>query len=574
MYPLWLRTLQHHLAAGHITRREFVRRAALLGFSAPAISAALAACGGGGGQASPTAQGNAASTPAIRIEQNVTATPSPATPTPAASPAGKSGGSVNLARGTDSDNLDPVTQDGNVDIWVLMNVYDQLVTVADNGLELMPGLAEKWDVSQDGTTYTFHIRQGVKFYDGTPLKVSDIKWSIERAKTTKESIWTFTLDQVKEITTPDDRTVVITLSQPWAPFLSDISMFNASIISQAFAQKIGVDKLVEQTMGTGPFHVKEWKKGQAMTLVRNPNYWEPGLPRLDQITLTVIPDSNSRILQVKGGAVDGIIGQNDVPLSQVNDLKSDPNLQVLIFPSTYNNFVVLNTRQAPLNDINVRQALNYATDKQTLIKSVLFGIGEPSNSFMPNGALYWNKDQPGYPFDLNKAKQLMAQSSVPNGFKLEFQILAGNQQQLQIATALKDMWSKIGVDLDIVQLEQGVFTNNYRQNKFQARLAGWTNDIIDPDELVSYAILPDQTENYHTGWVNQEAIDLAKQARQTLDPEKRRQLYYRIQEIHMHDAPFVYLFVIPYVDVLRKRVQGFFHHPMGQWVFKRMYVTG
>jgi len=446
MYPLWLQTLQHHLAAGHITRREFVRRAALLGFSAPAISAALAACGGGGGgQASPTAQGNAASTPAIRIEQNVTATPSPATPTPAASPAGKSGGSVNLARGTDSDNLDPVTQDGNVDIWVLMNVYDQLVTVADNGLELMPGLAEKWDVSQDGTTYTFHIRQGVKFYDGTPLKVSDIKWSIERAKTTKESIWTFTLDQVKEITTPDDRTVVITLSQPWAPFLSDISMFNASIISQDFAQKIGVDKLVEQTMGTGPFHVKEWKKGQAMTLVRNPNYWEPGLPRLDQITLTVIPDSNSRILQVKGGAVDGIIGQNDVPLSQVNDLKSDSNLQVLIFPSTYNNFVVLNTRQAPLNDINVRQALNYATDKQTLIKSVLFGIGEPSNSFMPNGALYWNKDQPGYPFDLNKAKQLMAQSSVPNGFKLEFQILAGNQQQLQIATALKDMWSKIGV---------------------------------------------------------------------------------------------------------------------------------
>ncbi|MBX6754098.1 MAG: peptide ABC transporter substrate-binding protein, partial [Thermorudis peleae] len=96
MYPLWLQTLQHHLAAGHITRREFVRRAALLGFSAPAISAALAACGGGGGQASPTAQGNAASTPAIRIEQNVTATPSPATPTPAASPAGKSGGSVNL----------------------------------------------------------------------------------------------------------------------------------------------------------------------------------------------------------------------------------------------------------------------------------------------------------------------------------------------------------------------------------------------------------------------------------------------------------------------------------------------
>lgn len=573
MYEPWFRTLQHHLAAGHLTRRQFVQRATALGFSTAAISTALASCGGGGGQASPTAAQGAA-TPPIRIEQNVTPAPSPVAPSPAPAVEGPTGGSVNLARGTDSDNLDPVTQDGNVNIWVLMNVYDQLVTVADNGLDLVPGLAESWDISDDGATYTFHLRSGVKFYDGTPLTASDVKWSIERAKTTEESIWTFTLDQVTGVTTPDDQTVVITLSGPWAPFLSDISMFNASIISQIFAETTGVDKLVEQTMGSGPFHVKEWKKGESMTLVRNPNYWEQGLPKLDQITLTVIPDSNSRILQVKGGAVDGIIGQNDIPFSQVSDLKSDPNLQVLSFPSTWNNFIVLNTRGGPLSDVKVRQALNYATDKQTLIASVLFGIGEPSNSFMPNGALYWNKDQSGYPYDLQKAQQLMAESSIPNGFKLEFQILSGNQQQLQIATAIKDMWSKIGVEVDIVQLEQGVFTDNYRQNRFQARLAGWTNDIIDPDELVSYAILPEQTENYHTGWVNQEAIDLARQARTMLDPEQRRQLYYRVQEIHMNDAPFVYLFVIPYVDVLHKRVQGFFHHPMGQWVFKGMYVTG
>ncbi len=573
MYEHWLRTLQQHLAAGHLTRRQFVQRATALGFSAAAISTALAGCGGAQ-PTNPTPATGGPATPPIRIEQNVTPTPGAPAPSPTPAATGQTGGSVNLARGTDSDNLDPVTQDGNVNIWVFMNVYDQLVTVADNGLDLMPGLAEKWDVSDDGRTYTFHLRTGVKFYDGTPLKASDVKWSIERAKTTAESIWTFTLDQVKEISAPDDQTVVITLTEPWAPFLSDISMFNSSIISQAFAEKVGVEKLVEQTMGSGPFHVQEWKKGESMVLVRNPNYWEQGLPKLDQITLTVIPDSNSRILQVKGGAVDGIIGQNDVPFSQVNDLKSDPNLQVLIFPSTWNNFIVLNTREGPLSDVKVRQALNYATDKQTLITAVLFGIGEPSNSFMPNGALYWNKDQSGYPYDLEKAKQLMTESSVPNGFKLEFQILAGNQQQLQIATAIKDMWGKIGVDVDIVQLEQGVFTDNYRRNQFQARLAGWTNDIIDPDELVSYAILPEQTENYHTGWVNQEAVDLARRARTTLDPEQRRQLYYRIQEIHMNDAPFVYLFTIPYVDVLHKRVRDFFHHPMGQWVFKRMYVTG
>lgn len=575
MDDLRVSLLQRHLQAGHISRRDFVKRATALGLSVPVISAALAACGGGESAETPAsgAGGATATSGGVTINQNVTPTGSPAaSPTGTTSAGGAGGGAVTLARGTDSDNLDPVTQDGNINIWVFMNIYDQLVNVADNGIDLKPGLAEKWDVSDDGTEYTFTIRQGVKFYDGTPLKVSDIKWSLERAKTNEESVWTFTLDQVKEITTPDDSTVVITLSEPWAPFLADISMFNASIISEEFAKSVGEDKLVDQTMGTGPFQLKEWKKGESMTLVKNENYWEAGLPKVDEITLVVVPDSNSRILQVKGGDVDGIIGQGDIPLNQVPDLEKDENLQVLRFLSTWNNFVVLNTRNAPLNDVKVRQALNYATDKQAIIDTILFGNAEFSNSFMPRGALYWNPDQPGYPYDLDQAMSLIKESSVPDGFTMEFQILSGNQQQLQIATALKDMWSKIGVNLDILQLEQGVLNDNYRNNNFQARLSGWTNDIIDPDELVSYAILPEQTENYHTGWVNQEAIDLATQARSILDPEQRKQLYYRVQEIHMQDAPWIYLYVLPYVDVMNKKVKDYFHHPMGQWVFKNMYV--
>ena len=404
------------------------------------------------------------------------------------------------------------------------------------------------------------------------MTVDDIKWSINRAQTTKDSPWTFTLEQVDTITTPDASTVVIKLKQGWAPFLADICMFNASIISQAFATKIGPDKLVDQTMGTGPFALKEWKKAQSMTLVKNQYYWEKGLPKLDQINVPIVTDSNSRILQLKGGQVDGIIGQNDIPLSAVADLKSTQNIVVTNFISTYNNFIVLNCRNAPLTDVKVRQALNYATDKNSIIKSILYGNAAVSNSFMPNGALFWNQDQKGYPFDVNQAKTLMSQSTVPNGFTLEFQVLSGNQLQLQIATALKDMFAQIKVNLDILQLEQGVMTDNYRNNKFQARLTGWTNDIVDPDELVSYAILPEATQNYHTGWTNQNAIDLANKGRTTLDPAQRKQIYYQIQQIHMDDAPWIYLYVLPYVDALNKKVQGYFHHPMGQWVFTNMSV--
>jgi peptide/nickel transport system substrate-binding protein len=548
-------------APRQLSRRHFLRIVA--GASAAgAVGQLLAACG----TAAPsTPAAPAATSGPITVDQNKPTT----APQPTAAITGTAGGTFTFSRSQDSDNLDPVTQDGNVDIWIFMSIYDQLVRVDNSGTTLEPALAEKWEVSPDGLTYTFHLRQGVVFSDGTPLKASDVKFSIDRAKTNKKSGWTFTLEPLKEITTPDDSTVVMTLTQPWAPFLADIAMFNSSIISEAFVKKIGEDKLVEQTMGTGPFALVEWKKGEYITLKKNEHYWDKGLPLLEQIKITVVPDDNNRILQLQGGQIDGMY---DVPLNRVAELSQDPKFTVTQFVSTFNNFLALNTRSGPLSDVKVRQALNYATDKQALLKVINFGIGEISNSFMPNGALYWNKDQTGYPFDLDKAKGLMKESTIPNGGKVAIMLQAGQATRLQLATALKDMWSKIGIDLDIQQLEQAIVTDNYRSNKFEIYATGWTNDIIDPDELVSYAILPEQVQNYHTGWTNQEAIDLAKKGRTELKDEERRKIYYRIQEIHMQDAPFVYLYVVPYIDVVKKSVQGFFHNPMGQWDWSKTSI--
>ncbi len=552
--------------AGPLNRRAFLRLVA----TGSGVGALLAACGSAPSTPSASSGSTAATSGPITVDQNNPQTAvAVAEPTPDAT--GTAGGTFTFSRGSDSDNLDPVTQDGNVNIWVFMNIYDQLVRVNDAGTEIVPALAEKWDVSSDNLTYTFHLRPGVLFSDGTPLKASDVKYSVDRAKTNKKSGWTFSLEALKEITTPDDSTVVMTLSEPWAPFLSDIAMFNASVISEAFAKKVGEEGLVEQTMGTGPFMLGEWKKGEYILLKKNPNYWDKGLPLLDEIKITVVPDDNSRILQLQGGQIDGMY---NVPLNRVSELGQSSDLDVKQFTSTYNNFIALNTRNAPLSDVKVRQALNYATDKQALIKIVNFGIGEVSNSFMPNGALYWNKDQVGYPFDLDKATALMKESSIPDGAKISIQIQAGAESGLQLATALKEMWSKININLDIQQLEQAIVTDNYRKNNFEAYATGWTNDIIDPDELVSYAILPENFENYHTGWTNQKAIDLAKQGRATLDDAERRKIYYQIQDIHMQDAPFVYLYVLPYIDALNKKVQGFIHHPMGQWVWARTSVTG
>jgi peptide/nickel transport system substrate-binding protein len=568
--------LRRQLFEREIDRREFVIQATRLGLAASAIGAMLHAYGA---NAAPGGR-NAATRSLLQNQpQNpitITIGGTPIAVTGEDVTNAVPGGTLRFARRDDSDDLDPVTQDGNVDIWIFMNVYDQLIRVTPDGASLEPALAESWEVSTDGLTYTFHLRQGVKFSDGTPFTASDVVYSFDRAANDPKKLWTFTLTalqrdangQVQGITAPDDHTVVIKLAQPWAPFLADVAMFNLSIISQAFA-KGNEDRLHRELMGTGPFTMAEWKQGEYISLKKNPSYWEEGFPFLDEVRVNVVPDDNNRILQLQGGELDAIY---DVPASRVPELKQDPSFATIQFPSTYIRFITLNNRNPPLDDINARLALNYATDRKTLIDVVLFGAGTEATTFLPKGALFWNDELPGFPFDLNKAKDFISKSKTPNGFKLDFMIESGDAEGTQLGTTLKDLWSKIGVDLQLDLVDQGTFKDAYDNNKFEAQYTGWTNDIIDPDELVTYAILPDSSQNYHTGWTNQEAMDLAKKGRAELDPGKRKAIYFRIQEIWNTDSPMVLLYQEPYVDVTTTKVHSFGHPPTGQWVWKKTWM--
>jgi len=563
-----LTTLAGKLADGRLSRRDFSRRAVALGLSIPAASVVARTYGARAG----TAQD--APPPSNPITVTVGGTPIALTQEDLTGAV--AGGTLRYARGEDSDNLDPVTNDGNVNIWVFMNIYDQLIRVTADGIALEPALAESWEISEDGKTYTFRLRPGVLFSDGTPLKASDVKYSFERAANDPAQTWTFTLTalqrdaagQVQGITTPDETTVVIELAQPWAPFLSDVAMFNLSIVSEAFA-KGNEQRLTQETMGTGPFTLAEWRRGESIRLAKNPNYWDKGFPFLDEIVIPVVPDDNARILQIQGGEIDGL---SNVPSSRVPELKQDPNLKVYEFPSTYSQYITLNIREAPLDDVNARVALQYATDKKTLIDVVLFGAGVEATTFMPKGALYWNEELPGFPYDVERAKELLAQSKTPDGFALEMQVVAGNADEETLATALRDMWGQIGVDLTIAPMEASVRSENYNTNAFQTMVNSWTNDIIDPDELVAYAVLPESSEAYHTGWANAEAQELARQGAAETDPAKRQEIYFRIQELYNQDSPMILLYHKPYVDVTTTRVHNFGHPPTGQWDWKKTWI--
>jgi peptide/nickel transport system substrate-binding protein len=558
-----LAQLTRQIHDGTISRRAFMVRALALGLSVSASDVIFRTYRAGAqDQAENPITVTVGGTPIAAMEADL----SNATP----------GGTFRFGRSVDSDNLDPVTNDGNVNIWYFMSIYDQLVQVGLDGISLVPGLAESWEVSDDGLTYTFHLRPDVVFSDGTPMTSQDVLFSWVRAANDPEQHWTFTLTalkrdakgQVQGVSTPDDATVVVELAQPWSPFLSDVAMFNMSVISKAFAEG-KEERLVEECMGTGPFALGEWQKGEHLRLVKNEHYWEEDLPLLDEVVVSVVPDDNARILQLQGGELDGM---KDVPSSRVPELQQDPNLKVYQFPSTETRYITLNTREAPLDDVHARRALQYATDRQTLIDVVLFGVGIPATSFMPKGALYWNDTLEGFPYDLARAQEELAQSKTPTGFPLEIKTTAGSVDEETLATALKDMWSQIGVEVTITPTEGSVLNEDYNNHNFQAMTNYWTNDIVDPDELVAYAVLPESSEAFQTGWNNTEAQDLARQGAAEPDPSNRKDIYFRIQELFNQDSPMLPLYYKPYVDVTTVQVHNFNHPPTGEYDWKLTWI--
>jgi peptide/nickel transport system substrate-binding protein len=561
-----LAALVRGFATGGISRRDFTKRALALGLSGSVVGLMASAYGA-------VAQ-EATEEPSNPITVTVGGTPIAVTEEDTAN--ATPGGTLRFARAEDSTNLDPVTTPFNANIWILMNVYDQLVRVAPNGIELEPGLAETWEISEDGKTYTFRLRQGVTFSDGTPMKASDVKYSLERAANDPNQVWTFTLTalqrdangQATGITAPDDTTVVVELAQPWAPFLADVAMFNCSVISEAFA-KGNEARLVEEMLGTGPFALAEWRKGEYLSLTKNPHYWDPGFPFLDEVRVSVVPDDNSRVLQIQGGEIDAMY---NVPASRVPELKQDGNLKVIEFPSTYCQFVSFNLGVEPLDDPNVRLALSHATDRQTLIDIVLFGAGVEATSLLPRGALYWNDQLPGFPYDVAKAQEYLAASKAAGGFTLELMFLAGVVDDEQLAAALKDMWSQIGVEVTLVPSEQSVYYDAFSNVTFQSMVVYWTNDIIDPDELVSFSVLPESNNGFRTSYDNPEVIDLARSGAAEMDSDRRKEIYFRLQELYNQDVPMIPIFHKPFIDITTTTVHNFQHPPTGQWVWKKTWL--
>ena len=490
---------------------------------------------------------------------------------PAVGQAPQFGGELRLARDADSTTMDPVTTTQNLDLWVFINIYDTLVRTGDDGRSVVPGLAERWDISADGKTYTFHLRPNLKFSDGSPLTAADVAFALDRARTAKEAAWAWTLAAIQRVEAPTPRTVRVILKQRWAPLLADIALFDTGVYPRAYFQRVGPKGLAARPLGSGPFALAEWKRGDYILLKKNPHYFDAATVRLDAVRFLVVPDDNTRILKLLSGEVDAI---GFVPFSRIRELQANPDVTMIIDPSTRTDYLMFNHSKRPFQDRKVRQAISYAINRQALVRNVLFGFGEPAASFMPLGAIMRDNTLQPYPYDPGRALRLLRESSVPNGFTTSLLISAGDVTWNQAATLIREQLRAIGITVHIQQIDPTQLIATQQKGDYEMTLQYWTNDIIDPDELVSFAIDSTQGgDSFFTRYRNEQASRLAARGRTEPDPAKRAEIYRQIQRIWYEDQHMLALYHSPFRNATRKWVHDFHQNPFGYWSLTRAWLS-
>jgi peptide/nickel transport system substrate-binding protein len=472
-----------------------------------------------------------------------------------------------IANAVKVDTLDPAQNSVNESIWLDQNIYSRLVQPNATGTKILPDLATSWAVANGGKKYTFHLR-AAKFADGTSLTANDVVYSILRSKALKGG-WGFLLDTVKSVTAPNPRTVVVTLSKPHAPLLADLAMYAYAIVPAAEVKAKG-NAFFDKPVGSGPFMVTRLDKASEVDFTVNPNWYGPK-PKIKNLKVLVVPNDNSRVLQLQSKKVDVI---ENPPGNLIDQINKFPNLKSDLFPSTRVDFIQLDEHYPPFKDPNVRAALNYAIDRNAIVKLAYSGHAIPAASFMPYKMLYWNASLKPYPYDLAKAKALLAKSKYPHGFNTFLIEVANDVAGNATAVVIKSELAKLNIKVDIRTYE--LLTAYAKEDGGHSQMGQryWTNDIIDPDEVTTFAVDPQGGANaFNSYWSDPRATQLVHAARSELDPAKRARMYAQIQKILYQQTPFVVLDYSPYRYAHGTWVHGFHASPLGAYNLSLLDLT-
>lgn len=474
--------------------------------------------------------------------------------------------------GTDVDELDPRTVDTQEGYIACANVYDCLVLYDLGATTIRPGLAESWEISEDGLVYTFTLRQGVKFHDGEEFNADAVvAWynSIDEGAEGSQYDATrmvymadFITDWIDTVEAVDEYTVRLTLPAPYAPLLANLAIPIASIPSpKAVAQ--GMDYLMVNPSGTGAFFLakpEDWVRDSQMTLQANPDYWG-GAPKVDQLIIKVVPEGSTRLQQVETGELD--IAWALTP-EDVERARENPDLVVVEDAGLNTNNVEFNVTKEPFTSKEVRQALNYAVNKEELSEGLYNGNMVPAGGVLPPVDWAFNPDLVSYPYEPDKARELLSAAGYDEANPLTFTLMAYtiprgyNPVGDRLATAIQEYWSEVGVQAEIQTMEWTQYRADRQAGLFQCSLSGWQGDNGDPDNFL-FALLDGASAGAgnNSFYDNPEVNDLLAQAQVVSSQDERIPIYHEAEQLIVDDAPWCFLGYQKHQVVTRANITDF-----------------
>jgi peptide/nickel transport system substrate-binding protein len=472
----------------------------------------------------------------------------------------KVGGVLTFARSADVTDWYYNLDNPSISAWPLVNLPLVRNNVEATAVEGMA--ATSWEANADSTVFTFHLRNGLRFSNGSPLTSADVLDSFQRNYADPRSTLKSRMPQAT-FSAPDPKTFVITLAQTYPAFVEQ-QLPGVGIYPRGSEPRT----MMEAPVSGGPFILAGWRKGQVARLVRNPYYWNQPYPCVDEIRLTVVGDSATQAIQLRAGQVDVV--QDPLP-SQLVELSRAPHIKIKVFPTLAGSLIRLQrVRQPAFADLNVRKAMNYAIDKRAIAKVVFFGTAKPMDSELMRTKFY--VPQTPYAYDLKRARDLMAQSRYPKGFKTQLLIASGDPVESGIATIVKFELAKIGIAVKIQQVEAGTKFQLRGNKQFEMFLASTSADQIDPEGYWEFCCAAGfGFDSAWTDYRNPEMLKLFAEAKRTGGP-RRGELFAEMQKIGWDDAAQLYLVFADAPIAMRDRVHGYRSTPTRHLYLETVYL--
>ncbi|SFD96013.1 peptide/nickel transport system substrate-binding protein [Lentibacillus persicus] len=486
-----------------------------------------------------------------------------------------------FARGGDSESLDPGSTTDGESSRVTKQVLESLLDFDKESFEVVPGLASDWEVSDDGLSYTFFLEEGVTFHDGTDFNAEAVKTNFERwadpdhEYAFEEEGYVYSMygtmfggykgddsHVIEEIKVVNDHEIEFSLKRPLGYFLQNMAMTYFAITSPAALEEYGPE-INENPVGTGPFEFESWSKDDSIVLNKFEDYRKDGLPNMEQVVFEVIPDNAARLIALQSGEIDIMDGLNP------DDAASIDNEQALdLYTRAENNvgYVGMNTQKEPLDQVEVRQAINHAIDRDAIAEAMYAGYANPAKNMLPPSYMGYNDEIEPYAYDPAKAEELLAEAGYEDGLEIELWTMPVARPYMPdpetVAEIVQNNLAEIGIEVSIVREEWAPYLEKTLEGEQELFMLGWSGTNGDPDYFLSSLLHGDNVgSSNRTFYENDDVDELLNNAKTSIDQEERAAFYKEAQALIHEDAPTVNLVHSTPVLAAAGYVENYVPHP-------------